>query len=678
MPRVAIPNGPVVEYPDSWTPEQIKGHLDEIGKAMGYAQQIAKNANTPPQNELDYSKDASFGVRAGESIKVTPEGKRNFLESQYGKENLGRDKNGNVMFRDTQTGVWHPVDSPNRITMGDVADMAGPGIDMAGPLLAGGTVNPFAIGAAAAASRGVRQGISAMLPGSDQMTPGQRAGDLATSGLLATTTQGAANLIAKSLKAPHNAVAWSVNRAEQKNAPAMLEAKRLSAKTGVQFTPGQETQSRGMLMAEGVARQHFASADKVAAFDDVALQKTMDYADNILSKWGPSSPSTSGASVKMAVKSAADKLAKIRTANGDKLFGVVDQMSGNSKIVNPDITRSTISSLVQKFSTVGAGDASAKLAQNLAKVSDDISQGLSARDTQRLLEIWGSAAKGKALPFEGMEKAQGRMIAGQVYRALQADLDSAAANGNDAVVNALRTARDTWRKDSQALSDLGNKVVTRALGKGAERMDDRVAQRIVNMSPDELGQTMGVLNEHAPHVTDSVKSILFQHILKSAEATGTKTMQSQEQMPAQAIAAAISPKKLASEIVKNRDKLTAVYGGREMLDIVDLAKTAARIADRSGMEGSQTTPLAIAWDAAKSVFTFNWVSAGRVAAGVIAPNKIANAMIDPVARARMSTMLRPSAPLQTRLNAAAYLSANGFIDPAPKTTGLQQVGDGEE
>src|SRR5688572_19694249 len=80
-------------------------------------------------DRADTESGAPFGVRAGASFKMTPEGKVDYLKHHYGDKNVLLDEKGNVFFRE-KPGARLKLFDEKDVSLADLADFAGdvPGV----------------------------------------------------------------------------------------------------------------------------------------------------------------------------------------------------------------------------------------------------------------------------------------------------------------------------------------------------------------------------------------------------------------------------------------------------------------------------------------------------------------------------------------------------------------------
>jgi hypothetical protein len=162
--EITSPDGKkfVVTAPEGASQADILAYAQ---KSMGTGQEISAPRGSQPN--IDMNREIGFMPRLAASLKMTPEGKSDFLK-KIGYDTV-TDSTGVQFVRDGKT--MYPVNKRG-FTANDLADIGGD-VAQAVPTAIVGT-NPFTVAGAGAASNAVRQGISSMMPGDDSMTPVDR------------------------------------------------------------------------------------------------------------------------------------------------------------------------------------------------------------------------------------------------------------------------------------------------------------------------------------------------------------------------------------------------------------------------------------------------------------------------------------------------------------------------
>ena len=628
---------------------------------------------------FDLETGLPVGQRAEMSIKMTPQGKSSYLEAQYGAENVAKDTQNNVYYRQSPEDKWTVTD-PAGLEFGDAADLAGPAFP-AVPTIAAGfmTRMPPVMAATAAAGDSARQAVSSMLPGDDQMTPVDRFNSAAGEAILAGISQKGGNRLANLLNVPQNAVAGHFGRSM-----ASAQAKRgrkLAEDTGVGLFPGQETQSRTGLLAEGFARRHPLSSDAVQALDERQYAQAVDRLRGIQ---GPRvSDVQAGESAANTVEAATRRAVNARRAQADIDFGRVAQVSGNQPIFSLQNVINEIDTLVDDLSTPVGSDTANQTLKAIAELRNRITgaprrpnvggnqvdmpsganlMNLTPKQFQRTMEIWGKAAGGTGNILADVgDISTNKMINKRLFGALNRDLDAAAdMPGGGDVVDALRTARTNYRAGSEGIKKISKSELGRLLGGMNEVAPEKVIDRIMNMKGSDVKKTRTLIEQTDPQAWTDIKSAMIERAFRGAMPGGGAPNPSN-----------FSPAKFRSFMNKNQEQFLSAFSPREVGSLKRLYEVLGRVANRGGTDGSPTAPL---------MWVANLLSGAgptlpgmaAIAGKVMAPNKIAKIMADPQGLRRLSTVLNAKGTTKAKLAAMTYLTALVGAEAAENSPDVEQ------
>ncbi len=634
---VQLPNGVIVKnVPEGTTKAQLMARVAKAGqkpaapapKETGdsaletFVRGAAQGATFNLADEFAAGMDALTQPLLGRGSDAKT------LSERYGA-NLKTERS-----RDLQNYENHPIAS---VTGNLTGAVAGPGKFMNG---AKGAIDMIKQGAAAGAIYGFGQGEGGLPERLESATEGAAIG-AATGGAFS----GATKIINK--VRPANVGAKFVNKAFEKS-PVAAESEQIAKDIGQTYTPGQATGSKGLLTIEGLVRRHPASADKMAEFDAKQLSVSLNNLTQNLDRLhaNPAGPEATGNLVSKAFDKVLDSAVKVRRRTADTDFGAVDSAAGTQKIIPTKNLSQTIDDIAADFAAPGGGDASASLVRQIQGIKKELAAGnLTAKETGRLLEIYGKAAKGTGAVFKDMDTAQQRMIAGRLQRALESDLDEAADAGGDAggVATLLKTARDNYRQNSKAINELEKSVLGRLFGGNYEKAPEKVAQAMRNMQPSELRQSLGILSKADPATSQSVKRFLVEDAMRAAEGAAPGAPKPQVGGEVQ-----FSAPKFLTAIRKS-----PVWGGLEPGERKGLemaVRDLERIAYRGGTEGSPTAPLLFAWEVAKAmgggVAAMSPTQLAKSTAAVLVPGKIAKVITTPDGQKALRTLriAKPNTP----------------------------------
>ena len=621
-------------------------------------QEVSRNAFSSAQPG-----EYGMGTRAGLSMKMTPAGEEGYMRSQPGVHETIRDPSGNLYTIGDQG--FRRVD-PEGFDRGDIADFAGPAAEMA-PAVGAGlmTANPLAVGAGAAAGNAFRQGISATLPGDDQLGMADRAKMVGAMGVTGGAGQLAGNAVMRGVDAlrPKNMYFGRVNKRSDPN--VLADSEYLEKKTGIGMSHGQYTGDSGLLQIEGLLRQHPMTISKVAKFDEGQLEQSVMHLDSMLKGISPkgTSPAAMGQRVGEATEQLVGQLVSKRRMVGEKDFQQVEALGGAIPVEN---AKQTISQIIEQFDVPGGGDATATIAKRLRKVLTELDDpslegGIPPTKLNRLMQVYGSASRGSGSLFKDIHSAQQRMVAGRVVKALEDDLTAAAANaGDDPGAKALLKARANYTEFSKQIGEIENTVIGKIIG-ADPKSPESITQRLMQMHPSELRQSMGILGKTGDAgLTQAVKRRFVEEIFEgsvkgASHQRATGTLLNPDESIRQNIN--FSPDKMLSSLTKPKvqAQMKAMFDKKELHEINATTELLRRLSNRAGTGGSQTGPLLFAADMIKTIASPNPAHLMRGAATAIAPGRMVGMLMDPHARKSLMIMKRSKKWTKASAGAATYL-----------------------
>jgi hypothetical protein len=442
---------------------------------------------------------------------------------------------------------------------------------------------------------------------------------------------------------PKNLVA---NRIRQNEGTAYAQrGGEIKSKTGVDLSLGQQTGDEATLAVEGMAAKNPFSAKEFQQFGARQVGQAVQRLHKIMDDITPEKIGDirAGTAVKHAFDSAVNGAVNVRRAQAAKDFDAVAAAAGDSKVVGTTQLRARIDALVREFDVPGGGDATATLVQRLKALKKGLDDGLTASQTNRLLQVYTNAQSGKGQIFRDLDTAQQRLISGRLKDALLADLDEAAKAQYGGAPRLLAIARDNYKANSAAITKLEDSVLGKYLG--PDRSPERVADFLTKAKPSELKQTLDIVNKADPSVVPATRRYFIERAIEEAVLPPSKRNPS-------------APNFSAAKFIDSMPegvKFDVLYGSSNVRGELKLVGEALeRIAYRGFTEGSPTAPLLMAWDAAKKVFTIQGL-AGMPAA-VIAPRSVAKAALTPEGRRALITLGRYDSANQSVVRAAAYLA----------------------
>jgi hypothetical protein len=657
MPKVRLPDGREVVFPDGMTNEQMQQAIESNSDSLGIPRSPELRNPTGSTEPFNPDRGASLPWlgRAGLGVKMTPEGKAGYLEKFYGKGNVQTDPSGQFFVR--EGGEWRSVDSPG-LSAGDTAEALTPlGIEIAPALLSRRSTVKGQAGAGAAGAA-LRQGVSEMLPGDDALTLGDRLLRVGTDAALAGGSQFVVNRVVGLFD-------WARNYGKNRTSKAMedpyaQEGLKLEQKTGIPMDVGQITGDKTILGVTGFLRRSPLSANKYQEFDDQQLATAVNKLDTTLDtvSRGKVGDATAGASIQRTFDDALTKALTKRRNQADSDFAAVDKAAGGQGTIDMTATVEAIDAQIRQFSSLSLDDATDKVLKNLAKFKENIEgKGgrVTAQELNRELQKFGLASAGRGLVLDINDKAQSRGVATTIFKALNEDLDHAAGSLDPRATLAqqLKAARDNYKTNSQAVEDLKEGVLGRYFGVGYDKDPTRTARMIKGMTPTELGHVVTVFNSVDPDGLRLIRRNFLEDALKAAK------------LPAgqQGKGVNFSAGKFVNAL-PDEDQMRVLFRDDPgaLKQMGDVVKVLTRIANHGGTAGSPTNPLNTVWDVVKGVFTINPVSWVKTGAVILGTRQLADIMTTQKGRQALLTVTNTAASRKAIAGAMTYLAAVASAD----------------
>lgn len=613
------------------------------------------------------SDPASFVTRGAAGLKMTQAGRRNFLISQFGEENVMELPGENLIFRRSPDEQFTMLD-PAGPDIGDIADLAGAALEIGpgiGVAAATGTANPAIVAGVDMAGNLARQGISAAIPGSDELTMGERALSTGLTGALAAGSQAGANRLfdVGDFARPRNIVARSTrNQARRKDA---VRGAQMQQASGDALTPGQEFNSKMLLAFEGVARRHPMSADLVNEVDKRGIRSAMRALNRRRQQISAADKVETGAAVEDAYFGAVTDAIKLRSRVAARDFGVID--NAGSVPLSIDNVRKRAQELLDETDILGSSPP--ERAALLRLVKDlDAQPTVNGRKFQNTLSRYSRAASGTGDLFKDVDKAQQKRIGRELLKALESDLDDNVAKvglqDSSDVAQALRIARDNYRSNSQAIEGFKDSALGRILGGKPGRFSpEEVVDKVIKMkSPSRQRAAIKWLDDQSPETATAVRAQFLEELM--SESTPVKVS---DEMPP------FSPDKFRSALNKKKPQFAALFTGQRMArrDILLLHKAVTRLADNP-MAGSPTAPALFSMDMIKQIAaksghmltrpgeTLQAAAGGLL--GIVGPRRIAQAMADPQGRQALMEITKTGPVTRATAGAVGTLASLWGLD----------------
>lgn len=636
------------------------------------------------------------GSRAAASFKFDRQAVYNYLRETYGGPNVApvRDPNSgevrNFAIRDDDGKI--KLFDPEGLDWGDAADLArdvaeaAPGVAGAAAGAAAGTavmpgvgtvVGALAGGAAgdAAGSAGVQAvGKYAVSGSEDHVTGRERllsAGANVAGGVLGELGGAAAKGVFKTL--PRKALRGVVTSGGEQSIKEGLD---IESRTGVKMsatalanTPQARTFEQMLAQRPGTTNTIVGANQATARNMGAYLDKTFD------AQLGKSvGGEAAGKNAGHAYRGARDTLIEQRSKTAAQLFGEVDKIAGDTKLIDAGALKARLEELVGEVEpqvhTTGMKSKANELRFMLNTIPADGK--MSAGNLQRLLSEVGKAAQGSGKLFKELDEMADKRAARELFAVLNETLDTAASAGGKlgAAGQALIRARDVYRGMSKQIEELDQVMVEKAFKLSDTGKSEFLARDIMSkgMSDENVRAGFTVLRAADPASANNLSRAALEH--EFADLAPKSGIPASADVP-------IDPARMARWAKEKRPRLEAMLGKNSpvLQAIDDMAEVGRRTGPISSDVNSQTSRM-FWYNELFSKFKggeLNAIGAAQTLASLSTPKRIAETLTDPRKRDIFLGLVRP--PRNVTLNAVkdsiARLSALQVRDAA-------QAGDVEQ
>lgn len=608
---------------------------------------------------------APFADRLASSFKLTDEGKLDYLRRTYGESNAQRSPGGELIFRE-DSGPWQRFDETS-FTAGDLADLAPDALVTAATL--GKSAVPQVLARTAVASA-ANQGIGALLPGEEAVSPERRAGSVAADVGFAYAGSKVGGLVTEALNAlrPSNIAGRAMNYLYRRSLPTSdaVEGERIAANLNVDLSPGARTGSKAITMAENVARQSIFSAEKAFQADKRVAEQFSREVNNAINRLAD--PGVSAAAVgerlRSATKGAVTRLVQDREKHAGTLYREAAKEAAGVRFPLKNAVKE-IDAIIAENRGVGTPEAKAilsamaSLRKSYARRALDLDSAISARS------YFGSRARGSGNVFtEALDKSTSRTVSARIFGAINRDFDDAIAVLPEDAAAKWMAANKLYKDFSDSirfveaspLARLIGEDVTDAIYGGARASTvapEKIAERVLKLKPSETAITRDIIARESPETWSAVKAHVLDNALSAAKEVAVS--KGQRVVP-------LEPSKFIKALPE-RDVLSQMFNAAEMTRIDEVVNAMRRWADRTGYNFSGTAPWAEAKGAIDRMLSLSLRGGATVAGTLVGTRKIAEAMLSPRGRSIIVelTKVQPGTRRAAELAGAfiALSSANG-------------------
>lgn len=592
--------------------------------------------------KIDQSEGAGFIDRVKSGFLSKPEEKAAYFKSVYGPENVRTGEDGETLLRNPKSKNWHPIDEKG-LSWADLADLVSDipsmaGMGVGGVLgLAGGPVGAAAgAGAGAAAGNLVKQGIGAMMPGSQERDVLDRAKEAGIEGLVGAGTEATFGAL-KALKPTDVLSRYLAKKIENDGGKTFAkESQQLSNDTGISLRASQESQNPDIALMEGFAsRNPFGKTifEKAEVKNQDVAQKRLE--SLIAESGGQLDKPGFGQSIVDTAGLAMSNLIDARKKAGET-FKLLDTAAGGKPIFQLNAFKDYLTDEGKRFMTPGMPENARKYGAELLKEAQQFPNGMtSARGMQDMLARYGDIAYGRtgSKLFKDLDSASERRVASGAFKALQQDLDRTANFGAaispdgvqplpQGLARLLKATRDEYSSASKNISEFENNTIIKLLDKDNGQNFTNIGEWLPKQNPEAIRKTMALLEKTKPEIRDDV--------VRSALTDALNAGKVDAPIP-------FDMKKAMGSLPQSDAARKALFEGHiKSKEIEDLFQVIERASWKPPGQGLPQSPLHMLISSAKAMFGGNFANMG---VGVLAPRLIAKWATDPEYRATLKIAL---------------------------------------
>jgi hypothetical protein len=684
------------------TPDQIremaKTKQEALNSPESWSDKIRKQAEDKQQSlsqgvpmtdfpSINYNRESSVGEATGEGLKMTQQGRMGFLESIHGKGNVLTDNDGKVFIYDPKNKEYYP-DNASGFGMNDIAENSGSALEALGSY--GGTAVGSALGVGMGgipgavvggmAGNAVHQGVSAMLPGDDNMSLSDRALDNGVSGAVSGAGQGLFNSVIGGVKTaiPN----WRAKGIEKLyDTPFGQETRDVEQELGTSFPIGSGTGSSTYRMLERGVRNHPFAADVAKPQDTENINKVIEYLQSTLDKTyaGNVGGEQAGTQIRDAFGTAVDDLTKLRSTQAQQDFGVLSQLAKGQKIFSANNLLNAVVEEGKRINELGGmgekvNESKFRELRNIYQTISDGNGGANYKLTpeamQGALAYYGRLSKGTGNLAQDLDKAESKRTSKILFDALKQDLDDAADSTyahESTVGRAIKTARDNYKFNSGKIDEVVKSTIGRVLGSNFDIAPEKLVEKMATMEPSQLKTSYAILKKADSDIPDMFDKYMISRALSKAGIATDKDVNLVDSGVIPLYAAKpgqkggnFNPERFLKEM--NESPYWVVSDPQRRMEMTYAIKGIERLADGQLWAGSQTATINTAYDVMGSIV--NPINLAKIVAQkVLVPKWVAGQLFTEEGRRALMTIKTASPDSGSFLNALTYLAQDVAREP---------------
>lgn len=468
-----------------------------------------------------------------------------------------------------------------------LAGVAARGLPAAGQMLAEGT------------AAGLAEGLAQPVTGDDYWS---QKGDQALLGAglgaggtaLVGSVLGGGMAVANAPRIAQNVPATLAERQLARNAPTAVQGRYLASTYDVPLTPGQMTGSPSLTFMEQRARESILSSARVAEGDLIRANK---FKDMIANQAGNVDSASFANNFQGRVSGFVRDLAQQRSKTGRAMYGEIDRLAGNEKIVQPRALYDELTAIISEAGTQEGGDV-VKAAAQARKMLENIDKqgGYTAQEALGRLQNWSPYSKGSV--FEDVSKGYDAELKRRIYGAILKDMDETAGKGGS-LGDMVKAANAEWRKYSEQIGAIQQSALGKMVGEefATDLLNfnkvapEQVMDQFMRLRPSQAEYTAKFMRDHMPGELDKLQGAILRDSMDAAmQAPATGGAEAVFNAGGWLRALGLTGGDRGGESLL---RLKALFGGdgspawAKLSDSINIAR---RMADSSGRNFSGTAP----------------------------------------------------------------------------------------
>lgn len=428
------------------------------------------------------------------------------------------------------------------------------------------------------------------------------------------------------------------------------EGAKLSERTGVEFTLGQQSGSKFLNAVEDAAKRGPFAADNIVRQENKQLASAARFLIRSMRKIHPNkvTPEVVGRSVENNFKRVIGIATNRRRLVANFDYGKLEAAGKGKKIIDVNNLRGALTELSENI-TPGAETLlkrSRTALNTLAKTAKDGK--VTVKQVLAFRKDYSAAAAGKKNLFGDIDIAERKFIAGKLIDAIDDDiLTSAKGTDIDGLAN---KAINNYRKNSEAITKLQDSVLGKIIGP-QNLTPEKIAAKINKMDASEIRTVYSIFNGKAPDTIQQIKQSVLRNAMESAIG---------------------DPKKLATQLnfdpnkfiekLPNRRALGAFFDQPgERKEVFDAVRALARLSDLSKGGGAKSVG-SVTTDIAGVAASGSPIFGARLVATVGGPMGLTRALLTKEGRQALITLSQPIQGRDPAIINAAFQTLRSFND----------------